>query len=217
MSITLYGFWRSLASFRVRAVLNLKGLTFAEVPVDLFKGEHFSADFSQKNPQHLLPALDHNGLMLTQSLPIIEYLDETCTPAGQAPLLPLDAAGRARVRGMALIHAADAHPLVTPRVRGYLSSEHGVDEAGQLKWAQHWVAQGSEALEAHLAQSPAGAYAHGDQLTLADIGIVSHVVGARLFKADLSGQPRLVALADRLLALEPIARAHPLAQPGAPK
>lgn len=212
--VTLYGFWRSLATFRVRAALNLKGIRHEERMVDLLQGEQLREPFHSINPQHVLPVLEHGSLRLTQSLPIIEYLDETWSGA---PLLPPDAPGRARVRALAHITAADAHPLVVPRVRSFLETALGVDEAGRLRWARHWLDQGSEAIEAALtAHGVAGRYAHGDQVTLADLALVSHVIGARLFGADLSRAPRLEALANRCLDLDAFARAHPLVQPGAP-
>ena len=214
MSIVLYGFWRSLATFRVRAALNLKALDYTETIVDLGQGEQFGERFHRVNAQHVLPVLDHDGLHLSQSLPIIEYLDETWP---HEPLLPADAAGRARVRALAQITSADVHPLIVPRVRDFLEKEFAVDEAGRLKWIRHWFDKGSEAIEAKLgSHDPAGPYAHGERVTLADLALVSHVVGARLFQADLTRAPRLEALADHCLALAAFARAHPLAQPGAP-
>lgn len=214
MTIVLYGFWRSLATFRVRAALNLKALDYTETIVDLGKGEQFDERFHSVNAQHVLPVLDHDGLQLSQSLPIIEYLDETWP---HAPLLPADAAGRARVRALAQITTADVHPLIVPRVRNFLEKEFGIDEAGRLKWIRHWFDMGTEAIEAKLGiDGPAGPYAHGERVTLADLALVSHVVGARLFQADLTRAPRLQALAERCLALDAFARAHPLAQPGAP-
>lgn len=214
MSIVLYGYWRSLATFRVRAALNLKGLAYTETIVDLGRGEQFGEDFHRINAQHVLPALEHGGLLLTQSLPIIEYIDETWR---RRPLLPDDTAGRARVRALAQIPTADVHPLIVPRVRGLLEAEFGIDEPGRLKWIRHWFDKGSQAIEARLGEAGCeGRYAHGDQLTLADLALVSHVIGARMFQADLVRAPRLAALADRCLALDAFASAHPLAQPGAP-
>lgn len=215
MTIKLYGFWRSLATFRVRAALNLKGLAYTETIVDLQAGEQFAAAFHQVNPQHVLPALDHDGLLLTQSMPIVEYLDE-CFP--QVLLLPPDAPGRARVRSIAQIAVADVHPLIVPRIRTYLERELGIAEPARLAWIRHWFEQGSKAIEARLNEpgAPQGPYAHGAHITLADLALVSHVAGCRLFQADLSMAPRLVALAEACLALDAIARAHPLKQPGAP-
>ena len=217
MGLQLYGFWRSLATFRVRAALNLKGLEYTESIVNLERGEQFGEAFHHVNPQHVLPALAHDGLLLTQSMPIVEYLEETFP---QLPLLPADRAGRARVRALAQIAVADVHPLITPRVRNYLEAELGVAEPARLKWIRHWFNLGSIAIEARLNEggtgSVAGSFAHGEHITLADLALVSHVAGARLFQADLAGAPRLVALADRCLQHEAVARAHPLAQPGAP-
>lgn len=214
MPLVLYGFWRSLATFRVRAALNLKGLEYTEIIVDLGRGEQFGDAFHRINPQHVLPALEHDGLLLTQSLPIIEYIDETWRGH---PLLPDSTAGRARVRALAQIAIADVHPLIVPRVRGWLETEFGIDEPGRLKWIRHWFDKGTEAIEARLGEAGFGGhYAHGDQVTLADLALVSHVIGARMFQADLTRAPRLAALADRCLALDAFARALPLAQPGAP-
>lgn len=214
MTVLLYGFWRSLATFRVRAALNHKGIDYRETLVDLNAGEQHGAAFRRLNPQRVLPALDHDGLVLTQSLPIIEYLDETW-PA--QPLLPADAAGRARVRSLAQITTADVHPLIVPRVRAFLETGFGLDEPARMRWIRHWFDEGSDAIEARLAEPASGRFAHGDTVTLADMALVSHVAGARLFQADLQRAPRLAALADRCLELDAFARAHPLAQPGAPK
>ena len=214
MSATLYGYWRSLATFRVRAALNLKGIDYVEKIVDLSKGEQFGADHARLNPQNALPVLEHDGLRLTQSLAIIDYLDDVWP---QHPLLPADAAGKARVRALALATSADVHPLIVPRVRNFLEQQFGLDEPARLIWVRHWFDKGSEAIEARLIHDGAsGLYAHGDQLSMADLALVSHVVGARLFQADLTRAPKLEALVNRCLAIDAIARAHPLAQPGAP-
>jgi maleylacetoacetate isomerase len=212
MAITLYGFWRSLATYRVRAALHLKGLEHTEVSVDLLKGEQFQPDFHGINPQHVLPVLEIDGLRLVQSLSIIEYLDEAYP---QVPLLPADAAGRARVRALAQVAAADVHPLVVPRVRKRLAGDFGATEEQQMQWARHWFDRGSEALEALLVES-SGPYAHGDDVTLADLALVSHVIGVRLFQADTRIAPRLMAIASHCLSLDAFARAHPQVQPGAP-
>ena len=214
MTIILYGFWRSLATYRVRAALNLKGLDYAETSVDLLKGEQFLPEFHRINPQQVLPALDHDGLRLVQSMPIVEYLDEVFP---QVPLLPADAAGRARVRALAQIATADVHPLVVPRVRRRLAGDFNASEEQQMQWARHWFDRGSEAIESHLGgDGSRGQFAHGDAVSLADLALVSHVVGARMFQANLSLAPRMVALADRCLAMEAFARAHPMRQTGAP-
>lgn len=210
MTVVLYGYWRSLASFRVRAALNLKRVRYTETVVDLDGGEQFAQPYHSLNAQHVLPLLEHNGLRLTQSLAIIEYIDDTWP---QDSLLPADAAGKARVRALAQITIADVHPLIVPRVRKFLEQECGLDEAARLKWVRHWFSKGSQAIEARLAgDGLSGAYAHGDQVSLADLALVSHVIGARLFQADLSAAPRLEAVVDRCLALAAFAQAHPLAQ-----
>src|SRR6187551_787250 len=146
----LFSFWRSLASFRVRIALNLKGIVPDEVvDIDLLKGKQRDEAFRKVNPQMLIPALiDGDGPVLFQSLAIIEYLDETHP---QPPLLPKDPRARARVRGLAQIVACDSHPLIVPRVREYLAHEYKVDEAGVMKWAQHWHRAALGALEEHLA------------------------------------------------------------------
>ena len=197
--IKLHGFWRSLAAYRVRIALRLKNLPFEEVEVDLLKGAQFATDFDALNPQHAVPVLEIDGHRLIQSVAIIEYLEERYP---QPALLPRDAVGRARVRALAQIAASDVHPLIVPRVRNYLSQQLGLSEPQKLGFIQHWFTVGSLALEAKLArESETGDFAHGDAATMADVVLVSHVVGARAFKADLDGAPRLVALVDRCLAI----------------
>jgi len=214
MTVILYGYWRSLATFRVRAALKLAGVPYTETIVDLSKGEQFLPSYHSLNPQHVLPLLEHDGLRLTQSMAIVEYINETWP---HAALLPADAAGRARVRALAQMTTSDVHPLIVPRARNFLGQEFGLDEEAKLKWVRHWFAKGTEAIEARLAADGlSGAYAHGDQVSLADLALASHVVGARLFQMDLSLAPILEAIVDRCLQLDAFALAHPLAQPGAP-
>ena len=145
MSVILHGYWRSLATFRVRVALHLKGVDFREVTVDLSQGEQFSAAYRRLNPQHVLPLLEHDGRYISQSLAIIEYINDIWP---QVPLLPEDAAGRARVRSLAQIAIADVHPLIVPRVRDYLAQEFGLVEAARTKWVRHWFGIGSAAIEA---------------------------------------------------------------------
>src|SRR4029450_7563358 len=181
----LYSFWRSLATFRVRIALNLKGLAPEAVNVDLMKGQQNSADFRTLNPQMLIPALvDDNGRTLFQSVSILEYLDEI---RPNPPLLPREPADRARVRALAMIVACDAHPLIVARVRNYLERELKLDEPTRLKWIRHWFGEALTALETHLSRDPqTGRYCHGDSITIADICLVSHAGGARLFEVDLA-------------------------------
>ena len=214
MSVVLYGYWRSLATFRVRIALNLKGVAYEEKIVDLSKGEQFQQPYQSLNPQNVLPLLVHQGLHLSQSLAIVEYIDEIWS---EPSLLPADAAGKARVRSLAQIAISDVHPLIVPRVRNFMEHEFGLDEAARLKWIRHWFNKGTEAIEAKIAaDNLSGTYAHGDQVSLADLALASHVVGARLFQADLSNAPRLEAIVNRCLQLDAFAKAHPLAQAGAP-
>ena len=211
-----FSFWRSLASYRVRIALNLKGLVpDAVIDVNLMKGQQRDPEYREVNPMMALPALvDGDGPALIESLAIIEYLDELHP---QPPLLPRDPKGRARVRGLAQIVAADSHPLIVPRVREYLASEFKVDEAGVAKWAQHWHNAALTALEAHLSRGKeTGTFCHGEQITIADICLASQVAGATFFKVDLGPYPTVRRIGEACAANDAFARAHPLKQPGAP-
>lgn len=212
----LFSFWRSLATYRVRIALNLKGLTPDEViEVDLMKGHQRDPKYREVNPMMALPALiDGDGPVLFESLAIIEYLDEVYP---LPPLLPSGAKARARVRGLAQIVAADSHPLIVPRVREYLAHEFKVDEAGVAKWAQHWHKAALSGLEEHLAtEKDTGTYCQGEQITIADICLASQVAGANFFKVDLASYPTVARIAAACAKNEAFARAHPLKQPGAP-
>ncbi len=212
----LYGNWRSLAALRVRIALNLKGIEPEIVYVDLAKGEQRSDAYRIINPEMVLPTMfDGDGPPLFQSLAIMEYLDET-HPA--PPLLPADPRGRARVRGLAMIHACDAHPLVVPRVRNFLEHEFKLDEAQRLKWITMVFTDGLAALEANLARDDAtGKFCHGDQPTMADICLVAHSIGCGYFNLDTKPYPTVSRIVDTCLQLDAFARAHPLKQPDAPK
>ena len=212
----LYSFWRSLATFRVRIALNLKGLEPDVVNVDLMKGQQHSSDFRAVNPQMLIPALiEDNGRVLFQSLAILEYLDEV---RPHPPILPTQPQDRARVRALALIVACDAHPLIVPRVRNFLDHEFKLDEPQRLKWIRHWIAEALGALETHLSRDPqTGRYCHSDSITIADICLVSHAVGAKLFDVDLRPYPTVARIVETCLKEDAFARAHLLKQPGAPQ
>jgi maleylacetoacetate isomerase len=214
--VKLFSFWRSLATFRVRIALNLKGIVPDEVvDVDLMKGKQREEAFRTVNPQMLIPALvDGAGPVLFQSLAIIEYLDETHP---QPPLLPKEPRGRARVRGLAQIVACDSHPLLVPRVREYLEHELELDEPTRLKWIHHWIGEALRALETNLAGSnETGRFCHGDAITIADICLASQATGANFFKVDLSPFPTVRRIVDTCMHNDSFARAHPLRQPGAP-
>ena len=210
----LFSFWRSLATYRVRIALNLKGLVPDEVvDVNLMKGAQREAAYRAVNPMMALPDLiDGEGPILFESLAIIEYLDETHP---NPPLLPRDARGRARVRGLAQIVAC-AHPLIVPRVREYLEHEFKLDEPTRIKWCQHWHTAALTALEAHLKDSDTGRYCHGDAITIAGICLSSQDAGAKFFSVDTAPFSNLSRIANSLSTIDAFARAHPLKQPGAP-
>ena len=211
----LYGHWRSLASFRVRIALNLKGIAVETHFVDLGKGEQLTDAYRKVNPQLVLPSLiDGEGAPLFQSLAILEYLDETHP---QPPLMPHGARARARVRGIAQIAAADAHPLVVPRIRNYLQNELKLDEPTRLKWIRHWMGEGARAIEGHLANEPeTGKFCHGDTVTIADICVGAHAAGCRLFEVDMTAYPTFNRIVGECMKMDAFARAHPLKQPDAP-
>lgn len=211
----LHTYYRSSASYRVRIALNLKGLAADPSYVHLSKngGEQFGAAFDSLNPQHLLPVLEDDGLVLPQSLAIIEYLDET---RPEAPLLPADPKGRARMRALSQAIAADIHPINNLRVLKYLSEQLGVSADQKNAWYRHWVALGLEALERQLAGHPATVrFCHGDTPTMADCCLVPQLYNARRFECDLSGYPTLLAIDARCAALPAFADALPDVQPDA--
>jgi maleylacetoacetate isomerase len=212
----LYSFWRSLATFRVRIALNLKGITPDEiVDIDLMKGKQRDDSYRAVNPMMAIPTLiDGDGPVLFESLAIIEYLEETHP---HPRLLPADPRARARVRGLAQIVACDSHPLVVPRVREYLEHELKLDEAARTKWIQHWIGEALKALETNLVNSKeTGRYCQGNSITIADICLVSQAVGANFFKYDLAPFPTVRRVVDTCMQNEAFAHAHPLRQPGAP-
>jgi len=215
MAMKLFSFWRSLATYRVRIAMNLKGLKPDEVvDVNLMKGQQREEAFRKVNPMMAIPALiDGDGPALFESLAIIEYLDETHP---NPPLLPKDPKGRARVRGLAQIVACDSHPLVVPRVREYLEHELKIDEDTRNKWCQNWHRAALAALETHLKDKATGRYCHGDAITIADICLASQAAGANFFKVDLAPYPNFKRIAETCMQNDAFARAHPLKQPGAP-
>lgn len=213
--IRMYGFWRSAAAFRVRAALNLKGLEYEETMVDLDAGEQQTPEFLALGRQPSVPVVLVDGAPpLTQSLAILEYLDDLHP---DPPLLPPHPLERARVRSLALLLAADHHPLIVPRVRNYLTRELGVDEARRMAWLRHWFGEGLAQAEARLASDPAtGRFCHGETITIADLALISQVAGARGVRVDVAALPTVSRIAEALLADDAIARAQPLRQPGAP-
>jgi len=213
--IKMYGFWRSAASFRVRIALNLKGLAYEETMVDIDAGEQYVPAYKAINPQSAVPSvLVDDGPPLTQSLAILEYLEEVHP---QPALLPADARGRARVRSLALLFAADHHPLIVPRVRRYLTEQLKVDDDRRSAWIRHWFREGLAQGEAKLTNDPAtGAFCHGDTPGLADLCLISQVMGAKNFKVEIGDLPTVNRIAEACLAIDAFARAQPLRQRGAP-
>lgn len=207
----LYGYSRSSAAFRVRIALNLKGLAYEDAFIHLRRGDQRQAPFLGVNPQGLVPALETDGQSLIQSLPIIEYLDETYP---QAPLLPPDAAGRARVRALAAIVACDIHPINNLRVLRYLSRPLGHDQAAIESWYNHWISAGFDALEGLLtADRGTGTFCHGDAPGLADIALVPQVVNSERYRLDLSPYPTINRIYQVCMTLDAFAAAHPQRQP----
>jgi maleylacetoacetate isomerase len=213
MTLRMYGFWRSIASFRVRAALRLKGLEFEEIPVDILSGQQFEPAYDALNAGHSLPTLAHGGHLLFQSLPIIEYLDEIYP---KPPLLPTDAKERAYARAFAMVTVADAHPLTVPRVRKYLAGTFDATPDAVHDWASHWISHGFRTYERLLTQRPPAPFAAGASPGLADICLAGHAASADLFKLDISAFPASASLAARCFAMPEFASSHPLAQPGAP-
>ena len=211
--LTLHGYFRSSASFRVRIALNLKGVAAAHVSHHLRRNEQRAPAYLALNPQGLVPSLQtDDGQVLVQSMAIIEYLDEVYpTPA----LLPADPAGRARARALADIIACDIHPIDNLRVLRYLRTEMGQDEAAVQRWYNHWITEGFNALEPMLAAGPAGRFCHGDSPGIADICLVPQVVNSRNYKLDLSPYPTISRIFEACLALPAFADAMPERQPDA--
>jgi maleylacetoacetate isomerase len=212
----LYGFWRSLATYRVRAALALKGIDAEQVSINLLQGKQHSEEYRAINPQRVVPALIVDaGPPLFQSMAILEYLEETHP---EPPLLPKDPRGRARVRGLAQIVVSDGHPLVVSRIRSYLEKEMGQDESARNKWLSHWTLQALEAVEAHLARErETGRFSHGDAPTIADVCLASQVYGAKFFNVDTKSVPTVMRIFDECMSIDAFDRSQPLKQPDAPK
>jgi maleylpyruvate isomerase len=211
MSIQVYGFWRSIASFRVRVALRLKGLPFEEIPIDILSGEQFNPGYDAVNPEHVVPTFIHDGHSLFQSMAIIEYLDDI---QSEPRLLPRDAKERAYARSLALMNIADAHPLVVPRVRNHLAKAFGADAKAIENWGKHWANEGLATYERLLARRAPAPFALGAEPGLADICIAGQVVGAHFLKLELNAFPIVSRLAERCFALRAFATSHPFEQPG---
>lgn len=209
----LYDYWRSTAAYRVRIALNLKGLDYEQVPVHLVRdgGEQHAEAYRRLNPQSLVPALETDDGVLTQSLAICEYLEERYPDPA---LLPADPMARARVRAMAHTVAMDVHPLNNLRVLQYLKGELGVDDAQKAAWYRNWVVLGFDAIEVQLA-SRDGDFASGSTPSLADLCLIPQVYNARRFEIDLNAYPNIVVVDAACTELDAFRRAAPEAQPDA--
>jgi maleylacetoacetate isomerase len=211
MSIQVYGFWRSIASFRVRVALKLKGLPFEEIPIDILSGEQFKPGYEAVNAERVVPTFIHDGHSVFQSLAIIEYIDDIQpTPR----LLPEDAKERAYARSLALMTIADAHPLVVPRVRNHLAKTFGADANAIEGWGKHWTGEGLATYERLLERRAPAPFALGAEPGLADICIAGQVVGAHFLKLELGDFPLVSRLADRCFEMPAFATSHPFEQPG---
>ncbi len=209
----VHGYFRSSAAYRCRIALNLKGVQSDFVSVHLRKGDQRSPGFLAMNPQGLVPALEDGGRVLTQSLAIIEWLDETHP---DPPLLPRDPFDRAHVRALALSIACDIHPLQNLRVLKHLKADLGQDQAGLDRWCRHWIEPGLAAFEATIASSgTSGAFCFGDAPVLADICLVPQMFSATRFGADVSKLTNLRRIVASCEAHPAFAAAHPARQPDA--
>jgi maleylacetoacetate isomerase len=211
MSMRVYGFWRSIASFRVRVALRLKDLPFEETSVDILSGEQFGPGYDVVNPEHVVPTFTHDGHSLFQSMAIMEYLDDI-KPVPR--LLPEDIRERAYARSLALMTIADAHPLVVPRVRNHLGKMFGADAKAIENWGRHWTTEGLATYERLLVRRAPAPFALGEEPGLADICIAGQVVGAHFLKIELSPFPIVAGLADRCFKMVEFASSHPFEQPG---
>jgi len=213
--LKLYNYFRSSASFRVRIALNLKGLPYEYAAVHLTKGggEQFAPAFRALNADALIPVLDDDGVVLTQSLAIIEYLDET---RPEPPLLPADPVERAYVRAFALTIACEIHPLDNLRVLRYLVRNLGASEEKKNEWYRHWVEQGLAALESRVvAERRSGRHVLGDAVTMADVVLVPQIFNARRFDCRLDHAPTLMRIFEHCMKLSSFIDAQPSRQPDA--
>jgi maleylacetoacetate isomerase len=211
MSIQIYGFWRSIASFRVRVALRLKGLPFEETPIDILSGEQFEAGYEAVNAERVVPTFIHDGHSVFQSLAIIEYLEDI---QPKPRLIPQDPKERAYARSLALMTIADSHPLLVPRVRNHLAKTFGADAKAIEEWGKHWTTEGLATYERLLARRAPAPFALGVEPGLADICIAGQVVGAHYLKLDLNAFPIVSRLADRCFEMPAFATSHPFEQPG---
>ena len=209
----LYNYFRSSASYRVRIALALKGLDYDYIPVHLLRNEQLAESYAQISPARLVPLLDDDGALLTQSLAIIEYLDETHP---QPPLLPGDAVARARIRALALDVACEIHPLNNLRVLRYLVRDLKLAEEDKNRWYKHWVESGLEAVERQLATHPAtGRFCHDETPTLADVVLVPQIHNAQRMECRLDHVPTVMRIFENCMQMDAFAKTQASACPDA--
>lgn len=212
--MTLYGYFRSSTSYRTRIAMNLKGLDYDYIAVNLAQDEQLKSEFLALNPQGLVPVLQADDLLLFQSPAILEWLEEVYP---KNPLLPKDAAGRMQVRALSAMIGCDIHPLNNRRVLQYLRNELSVDEAEVIKWCNRWISEGFSALEKRLvADKTRGKFCYGDSPTFADCYLIPQVSSARRFEVDLNPYPNIVQIDAHCRTLKAFADADPMQQPDAP-
>ena len=213
--VKLFGYFRSSAAYRVRIALNLKNIEWQSETIHLTKngGEQFSEAYQKLNPQSLLPTLEDDGNYFTQSLAILEYIEEAYP---DPPLLPTLPTQRARVRSIALAVACDIHPINNLRVLKYLSQELKLDQVQKTTWYRHWISAGLGAIETMLTQhSETGEFCHGSSVSLADICLVPQVFNANRFDCDMSAYPTITHINDACLSMKEFQQAMPENQPDA--
>lgn len=213
--IQLYDYFRSSSSYRVRIALNLKGVTYECVHIDLVKGAHREKPYTDLNPQGLVPLLVDGDFKLSQSPAILEYLDEKYTAN---PFLPSDVEVRAHIRSLAMIIACDIHPVNNLKVwKGYVGKVLGADESQMKDWYAHWIHEGLKAYEAQLnLLGCAGEFSYGDSVTLADLHLIPQLYNARRFDVDLSAYPTILKIEKNCMALDVFQNAAPESHPNAP-
>lgn len=206
----LYSYFRSSASYRVRIALALKGIDYGQETVNLLKGEQKGTDYLKLNPQGLLPALENGGQLLTQSLAIIEYLEETHP---NPPLLPKNPHERARVRALSLAIACDIAPINNLGILHYLQQQFAITDAQKTAWIQHWISKGFTALESLLQDGKTGVFCHGDTPTMADCCLMPQLFNAKRFECDLAPYPTILRIAEACDKNPAFIAAHPSRQP----